>query len=387
MLERMRAATQGAIGRAIMTIVLGLIVVSFAVWGIGDVFRGFGGNKIATVGGAAITPDEFRNAYQTLMTQYQRQLKTGLTNAQAHAMGLDVQTLGRLIADAALDVEARSLGLSLSDESIAEAIRNDPSMKDRSGAFNRDRFEQVLRDMGLSERGFIVEQRKTDLRQQLGVALANGLTAPKALTAMLARVDTQSRNIDYIVLPAASAGEIAAPTPEALQSFYNDRKESYRAPEYRAINVVALTPTMLAKPGDVTDEEARALYEKVKDTRFGSPEKRKLQQILFKTDAEAAEALAKIRSGTSFDEIAKANNLTDKDIDLGEVTRAAVFDKAVADAGFSLAAGGVSDVVKGQFGPVILRAQEITPGNLKPYEEVSADLKKEIAIGGRRMTC
>src|SRR5579863_5127477 len=73
MLERMRAATQGMVGRAIMTIVLGLIVVSFAVWGIGDVFRGFGGNKIASVGGAAITPDEFRNAYQTIMQQYQRQ--------------------------------------------------------------------------------------------------------------------------------------------------------------------------------------------------------------------------------------------------------------------------------------------------------------------------
>jgi peptidyl-prolyl cis-trans isomerase D len=381
MLESMRAATQGVVGRAIMTIVLGLIVVSFAVWGIGDVFRGFGGDKVASVGGATITPDEFRNAYQNIMQQYQRQTKTGLTNAQAHAIGLDAQTLGRLIADKALDVQAKSLGLALSDEAIAKAIRDDPGMKDASGGFNRSRFEQVLRDMGLSERGFVAEQRKTDLRQQLGVALANGLTAPKALTEALARVDTQSRNIDYIVLPPSAAGEIPAPTPEALQTFYNDRKESYRAPEFRGINVLAVTPTALAKPDGVTDEDARALYEKVKDARFGAPEKRKLQQIPFKTDAEADEALAKIKAGASFDEIAKANNLTDKDIDLGEKTRAELFDKTVADAGFALAAGAVSDVVKGQFGPVILRASEITPANLKPYEEVAADLKKEIAVG------
>ena len=71
----------------------------------------------------------------------------------------------------------------------------------------------------------------------------------------------------------------------------------------------------------MTDEDARALYEKVKDTRFGAPEKRKLQQIVFKTDAEADEALAKIKSGTSFEDIAKARGLTDKDIDLGEVTK------------------------------------------------------------------
>jgi peptidyl-prolyl cis-trans isomerase D len=381
MLERMRAATQGVIGRAIMTVILGLIVVSFAVWGIGDVFRGFGGNKIASVGGAAISPDEFRDAYQTIMQQYQRQLKTGLTNAQAHAMGLDVQTLGRLIADKALDLETQRLGLALSDEAIAAAVRDDPSMKDASGAFNRARFDQVLRDMGVSERGFVAEQRKTDLRGQLGAALAAGLTTPKVLTDALARFDTESRNIDYVVLPPAAAGEIAAPTPEALQTFYNDRKDSYKAPEYRAINFLAVTPATLAKPADVTDEEARALYEKVKDARYGAPEKRKLQQIAFKSDADADAALAEIKAGTSFDEIAKANNLTDSDLNLGEVTRAGVFDKAVADAAFALAPDAVSDVVKGQFGPVILRVTAITPANLKPYEEVAADLKKEIAVG------
>ena len=380
MLESMRAATQGLIGRAIMTIVLGLIVVSFAVWGIGDVFRGFGSNKIASVGGATISPDEFRNAYQTIMQQYQRQTKTGLTNAQAHAMGLDVQTLGRLIADKALDVQAHSLGLAISDETIANAVRDDPRLKDASGAFSRDRFDQVLRDAGLSERGFIAEQRNAELRQQIGVSLVNGVTTPKALVEALVRFDTQSRTIDYLTLSPAAAGDIAAPTPDALQSFYNDRKESYRAPEYRAVNILAVTPTSLAKPGEVSDEDARAMYEKVKDARFGAPEKRKLQQIVFPNEAEADEALAKIKGGVSFDDIAKARNLTDKDIDLGDVTRLGVFDKTVADAGFALAAGAVSDVVKGQFGPAIIRVTQITPADLKPYDEVAGQLKQEIAV-------
>jgi peptidyl-prolyl cis-trans isomerase D len=381
MLERMRAATQGVIGRTIMTIVLGVIVASFALWGINDVFlRGFGTSKVATVGGATITPDEFRNAYQTIMQQYQRQAKMALTNAQAHAMGLDVQTLGHLIADKALDVQAHSLGLAISDEAIAEAIRKDPRLKDPSGAFSRDRFDQALRDSGLSERGFVAEQRSSELRQEIAASLVSGATAPKALVEALARFDAQTRNIDYVTLPPAAAGEIAAPSTEALQSFFNDRKESYKAPEYRAINVLSVTPTTLAKPGEVGDADARALYEKVKDARFGAPEKRKVQQIVFPNEAEADDALAKIRSGTSFDDIAKARNLTDKDIDLGEVTRSGIFDKAVADAGFALAAGAVSDVVKGQFAPVIVRVSQITPANLKPYEEVAAQLKQEIAV-------
>ena len=250
MLERMRAATQGVVGRAIMTIVLGLIVVSFAVWGIGDVFRGFGGNKIASVGGATITPDEFRNAYQTLMQQYQRQAKAGLTNAQAHAMGLDVQTLGRLIADKALDVQAQSLGLALSDDAIADAVRDDPSMKDASGAFNRDRFEQVLRDMGLSERGFIVEQRKTDLRQQLGVALANGLTAPKG-------ADGGARALRYaepqyrLSRPAAERGRRdrrADAGGVAKLSTTTARKAIARPNIARSISL-SVTPTTLGQAG------------------------------------------------------------------------------------------------------------------------------------------
>ena len=174
-----------------------------------------------------------------------------------------VQTLRRLIADKALDVQAHSLGLALSDETIADAVRNDARLKDPSGAFSRDRFEQVLRDAGLSERGFIAEQRNTDLRQQIGASLVDGLTAPKALVEALARVDTQSRAIDAVTLPPAAAGEIAAPTQDQLQRFFNDRKACYRAPEYRAVNVVVVTPTTLAKPGEVTDADARALYEKV----------------------------------------------------------------------------------------------------------------------------
>ena len=102
-----------------MTIVLGLIICAFAFWGIGDIFRGFGTNKIASVGGAPIAPEEFRSAYQAILQRYQRQTKSGLTSAQAHAIGLDVQMLKRLIADKALDVQAKSLGLAISDETIA----------------------------------------------------------------------------------------------------------------------------------------------------------------------------------------------------------------------------------------------------------------------------
>jgi peptidyl-prolyl cis-trans isomerase D len=380
MLEYLRAASQGFAGRAIMTVVLGLIVFSFALWGTGDAFRGYGSNKVASVGGAAITPEEFRFAYQNALQQYQRRLKAPITNAQAHAMGLDVQTLGRLIADTALNERARALGLAVSDDELVKAIREAPGLKDGRGGFDRDRFDQALRDSGLSERGFFAEQRKATLRQQIGVSLAANLTAPKALVEALAKFSGQSRAIDYVILPAGAAGDIPAPTQEQLQAFFNERKANYRAPEYRAINILAVTPSTLAKPDEVSEADARALYDRVKDQRFGVPEKRDLEQIVFANDGEAADALAKIKAGATFDDIVKARGLTEKDISLGELQKSQIFDKSVADAAFALPAGGVSDVVKGQFGSAIVRVTKISPSSVKPFEEAAADLRNEIAL-------
>ena len=305
MLDGIRKATQGWLGRMIMTIVLGLIIVSFVIWGVGDMFRGFVSDKVAEVGGETITAQEFQTALQTLMYQYQVRAKMSLTNAQARALGLDNQVLQRLIAETALDNRAQSSGLAISDDTIAAAVRADPNMQDAAGRFSRDRFDAALRDSGLSERGFFAAQSKTYLRQQMELALVDGLTAPKALVDALARVDAQTRAIDYVVLPPSAAGDIKAPSAEALKSYFDDRKESYRAPEYRSFTLVVASPAALAKPGEVADEDAKAVYDKAKDTRFTTPEKRKLQQIVFPNDAEADEAEAKIKAGASFDDIAE----------------------------------------------------------------------------------
>jgi peptidyl-prolyl cis-trans isomerase D len=379
MLDGMRRAAKGGIGRFVMAIVMGLIIVSFVIWGVGDMLRGFTSDKVATVGGESVTAQQFQNEMQNLIYQYQRRSKVPLTNATAHALGLDSMVLRRLIADAALDQRARTLGLAISDETIAAAARSDPSMQDASGQFNRAMFDQVLRDSGLSERGFFAQRRKEYLRRQLEFALVNGVDAPKPLVEALAGAEAQTRAIDYFVLPSSAAGDIPAPSSETLKAYYDERKSSWRAPEYRAIDILLVSPASLAKPAEVSDEDAKAAYEKEKDARFTSPEKRKLQQIVFPTEAEASEAGAKIKAGASFDDIAKARNLTATDMDLGEVTKADVFDHAIGDAAFALPGPGVTDVIKGQFGYLIVRVVAVTPSSVKSYAEVADIVKKDIA--------
>ena len=222
MLDGMRRAAKGGIGRFVMAIVMGLIIVSFVIWGVGDMLRGFTSDKVASVGGESVTAQQFQNEMQNLIYQYQRRSKVPLTNATAHALGLDSMVLRRLIADAAVDQRARTLGLAISDETIAAAARADPSMQDASGQFNRAMFDQALRDSGLSERGFFAQRRKEYLRQQLEFALVDGVDAPKPLVEALAGAEAQTRAIDYFVLPSGAAGDIPAPSSETLKAYYDD---------------------------------------------------------------------------------------------------------------------------------------------------------------------
>jgi len=381
MLESIRNATQGFVGKAIMTVVMGLIIVSFVIWGVGDMLRGFTSSTVASVGGAKISAQDYHYVYQRTLEQYQRRLRQPFTNEQARAMGLDRQVLQRLVSETALDEEARRLGLGISPEALRSLITSNPAFQDKSGAFDPQRFAGLLRDNDMSEQTYVSELRKSAVRQLLFAALTTGLAAPKAETKAEADYEGQTRSADYFVLPAAAAGDIPAPSEETLKAFYSDRKSSYRAPEFRSANVVALEPQTLANPAEVSDADAQAAYAKVagKDPQFGSPEKRDLQQITFPNQAEAEAAEAKIKAGATFDDIVKERELQPKDTDLGETTKDEMIDKAEADAVFALPQGGVSTVLKTQFGPVIVRVRSVTPSTVKPYAAVAEEIKRQIS--------
>ena len=381
MLESIRNATQGFVGKAIMTVVMGLIIVSFVIWGVGDMLRGFTSSTVASVGSAKISAQEFHYAYQRTLQQYQRRLRQPFTNEQARAIGLDRQVLQRLLSEAAIDEEARKLGLSISQDALRGLVTSNPAFQNKSGAFDPERFVSVLRDNDMNEQTYVSELHKSAVRQFIFAALTTGLAAPKAETKAEADTDGQTRSVDYFVLPAAAAGDIPAPSEDALKAFFNDRKSSYRAPEFRSMDVVALEPQTLANPAEVSDADAEAAYARVagKDPRFGSPEKRDLEQILFPNQAEADAAAAKIKAGATFDDIVKERNMKPEDAELGETTKDAIIDKSEADAVFALPQGGVSGVLSSQFGPVIVRVKSITPSTIKPYAEVAEEIKRQVS--------
>src|SRR6201747_1564386 len=124
MLRGMRKASSNWLGKTIMAVVMGVLIISFGVWGIADIFRGFGQSTLARVGHTEISANEFRQLYTDRLQQLGRQFGRPLTMDQARAFGLDRQVLQQTIAEAALDEETQRMGLGLSDADTMRAIYN-----------------------------------------------------------------------------------------------------------------------------------------------------------------------------------------------------------------------------------------------------------------------
>jgi peptidyl-prolyl cis-trans isomerase D len=385
MLDALRVASQKWFGRLALAIVLGVIIVSFGIWGVGDVFRNFGANQLARVGHSDISVEAYREAYQRALQNIQQQMQQAITDEQARQFGIDRQVLVRLISDAVLDQAGKSYGLAMSDKELAQNVMDDDKFKGGDGKFDRQSFDAQLRNAGVTERRFVSDLRSEYLRREQIAPLLQGLAIPNVMLEAMNRYTNEVRSVDYLTLPPSAAGTIEPPGAEALKAFYDVRRDLYRTPEYRKIAVLALTPEALAASTLVADAELEKRYEDVKAERYTKPETRKIEQILLPDEAAAKAASDKIAAGETFEQLAADQKLTDKDIDLGTVSKVGLGDKTVAEAAFALPIGEVSKPVKAQFGWALLRVTNIVPSQVVPFENVKADLEKELVqINARR---
>ncbi|MBA2397904.1 MAG: peptidyl-prolyl cis-trans isomerase, partial [Bradyrhizobium sp.] len=350
----------------------------FAVWGIADIFKGFGQSTLAKIGKTEISTEQFRQIYTDKLQQLGRQFGRPLTMEQARAFGLDRQVLQQTIAEAALDEDARRMGLGQSDAEVMRVIYNDPNFKGLGGNFDPARFQATIRQYGYTEQRYLAEQRRVGLRRQIAGTISAGLEPPKLLIDALTRFQNEQRSADYIKLDAAQAGTIDTPSPETLAAYFEDHKTQFRAPEYRKLSFVAINPEEVGKWSEVSDEAAKKVFEQRRD-RIGTPEKREVQQMVFPNADEALAARSRITSGTSFDDVAKERGLNLSDVDLGVISKSAIIDPAIADAAFALPSGEVSQPVQGRFGVALVKIGKIEPGVTPSYESVAAQVKKEIA--------
>lgn len=375
MLDALRKGASGWLAQ----IFIALLVLSFAVWGVADIFTGFRGDTVATVGKTDVTAQQFYRQYEQAKRQLGQQIGRAVTDEQARLFGVPSQVLGRLVTEAALDDQASNLGLGVSGETLAKQIADDPSFQSPTGSFDRGRFVQVINANGMTEDQFINQLRRSYVRQQLASALVGTSKVPDAYMRAFHEYQSEERDISYLTLSPALAGDIGEPTDTELAAFFEERKSEWRAPELRAARVMTMTPEDMANTGEVSDDEARKVYDAQLASRFTTPERRQVEQIVFKDTAEATEAASALADGKTYDELIVDRGLKPEDVDIGMVTRDKLLDPAVAEAAFEMAPDSISGIVDGRFGPVILRVTTVEPEVVVPFDTAKAEIKQELA--------
>jgi peptidyl-prolyl cis-trans isomerase D len=365
-------------GRAFGMILMGMLVISFAIWGIADIFRGYGSQTLIKVGGTEITPQEYSRAQRDVLRVMSSDAGRSLSLQEAREAGLENRVLERLIGGAAVDTHAKSLRLGVSDEALLQGIMKDPAFQDSTGNFNPLALQQALRNMDMSEQGYLASERERNLRRQLLSTVGRTPTASQVFLNALNNYNNETRSLRYVIIPGTAAGAVPEPTDEDLKRFYDNHQAKFTQPEFRKFGVLAVTPESVKEKVQITDDDLKAAFDKDKD-KLGTPERRRVQQIAFPDEAAADAAYQKIQSGTGFVDLAKEQGVNEIDLDLGMLKRSDMADAAIGDAAFKLEKDKVSEPVTGALGKtVLLRVTEIQPGKIVTFEEAKPELEKKL---------
>ncbi|MFN4088423.1 MAG: SurA N-terminal domain-containing protein [Alphaproteobacteria bacterium] len=347
-----------------------LLILSFAAWGIGDYLQPDPAAPAAEVGELAISRDEINRDLNRELERMRQRFGDAIDRETAAQLGLIDQVLAQAINRRLLDLEARDLGVRVSDDLVRQRILAEPAFTTPTGQFDRIRFEQTLFANGLSEDAFVAMMRGDLARGMLADTVVVGATAPRTLTRMLYADEAESRVAEIVFLPDEAAGTPPEPTEVQLAEAYEAERERWMAPEYRAVTAVLLRPENLMAEVQVSEDRIREHYEMHRG-EFVVPGRRTVSQLLFADETVARNAARRIAEGEDFDAVAadvvgKGGERTE----IGTVTRDELFPAAVADAAFALEAAGATEPVRSPLGWHILRVSDIEPGHTVPLDEV-----------------
>lgn len=368
MLEQMRGATRSWLGY----IVGGVLIVSFALWGVQDIFTTDLNDPIAKVGDIDVSAQDFIVAFSQEFRTTQNQLGGQFTQTDALAIEMDRDVIRGIAQRLLVDRVADDFDLRVSDARISTEIRANSNFFGVTGSFDQQTFNEMLRSVGTNGELFAEDMRENLERSQLLSSLTSGVFMPQEMVSTLFEYSFEERIMEYFLLPADAAGEIDDAGQAELEAFYLDNLSNYRLPEYRGLTVLLINAGNMVDSIEITDEQIERTYN-IRQRTYHIPERRSIDQLAFGSEAEALAGRAALEAGTPFTDVDAAY------IDLGSVSSLQMGDPVVSEAAFALTEPGRTGVVAGALAFTILRVTNITPEQNTPLEEVSEAIRLSLA--------
>lgn len=371
--------TKNIFVKAVTFVLFGLLILSFAVWGIGDIFRGAGRTQtVAEVGDMEIGAQDFAQTLSREMNRLNQRFGGRLELEQARALGIVDQVIGQMVGRALFDQKAEDMGLVVTEEQVRRRITEEDAFRNELGEFDRSQFALILQRSGLSEQEYVRSLRREILREQIATAVTDAVVAPKDLAQVLYRYRAEERVAQIVEIPKSAMTDIPDPDAATLEGFYRDVSSDFMAPEYRSVSYIHLKADDLASEVAVSDSEVEEEFEARKDD-FSVPEKRRVEQIVFQDEEKAQTASQRLAEGQAFEAVAE--QMTGQPpVDLGLTEKRQLPDE-LAEAAFALEVGTLSEPLESPFGWHILKVTEVEPASEPELDQLRDELRRDLAMG------
>ncbi|MBI3777180.1 MAG: SurA N-terminal domain-containing protein [Gammaproteobacteria bacterium] len=386
MLEYIRERAQGWFA----WIIIGMLIIPFALWGINSYFDGGSATVVANVNGTDISLREYDD-----LRQQQRERVRSMLGASANAELIESLVKPHDILDGVIERElltqaAKKAGYRAGDALLAEQIKGEEGFQ-RDGQFSKQIYEQYVRSQGLTPASFEARMARSLVLGQLNSGVLDSALVSKKDVEAYIRLRDQKRDLGYMLIPVAQFEATATAADDKIKDYFEHNRDRFVQPEEVSVEYVEIqSADLLAKVG-VTEAELKQYYEEQKD-QFGVGEERRTRHILIAADktkdpsgdkglARAQELLTRVKKGESFEELAKKNSedpgSASSGGDLGFLSHDQM-DKAFAEAAFALKKGELSAPVKSSYGYHLIKVEDIRAGSQKSFEQVRGDIEQRV---------
>lgn len=381
--DKLRAGAQGTTSK----IILGLIILSFALAGVGSYVTRPVADVAAVVNGDEITAQALENAYRNERARLESQLGpqfSQLLGDPAYVEQIRRSVLEQMVEQRLLDQKVEELKLRASDEQVRNAIRNLPEFQ-QDGRFDNDRYQQLLARSGISPEQLRDSVRQDLSRQMLLNALAGSSFTLEAEAGWLDRLSRQQRDAQYVRLPLADFIDRVELSDEEVEAYYRQQPQQFQRPEQVKVNYLLLDAGAVS--GVDIDEQAIEDYYQANLASYSRPEQRKVAHIMVNKGDEAQQKIQaiaeRLAAGEAFAELARTES---DDVFSGakggelDWMEQGTMDPAFDRAAFALNdVGELSEVVESEFGLHLITLLEIQPGQTRPLAEVRDSIAERLA--------
>lgn len=375
-------------GSWIIKIILAAIIIVFVFWGLGD-FTSQNDKKIASVNNDSVSFEEYQDMYHRIIKDLRQRFKNDLNDDLIEMFQVKRQAINRIIEKKLLISEANRLGLTVSDQEVAEKIKNMDAFQ-KKGNFDYELYKNVLNYMRITPDQFEYENKTSMLIEKLRLLIESTVLVSELEAREWYDWENASVKIEFAVFDPDSYKDISASDKE-IENFFAEKKESYKTEPKIKARYIYFDPETYKKNIKITEEQLQKYYE-AEPEEFKKPKTIQARHILFRTDGnddddavenvrqKALEVLKLAKKGQDFAKLAKKYSegpSKDSGGYLGEFRKEDMLTP-FSEKAFSMKPGEISDPVLTRFGWHIIKVEKVNEESTVSFEEAKPSIRKKM---------